>query len=195
MTEPTTDAPHRPIDVQSILDRLRIIEGGTIETVTLRPGEARAILDHIGAYAEHCAVMEARVANERTLRATAESARDAALARAEKAEEDADEWLTYGLACAAKLPRDMPTAELQAGFDEIAKLRTRAMPEAVLMETVEQVEAMPAGLYLQVMPDGGWVIREKEDAVHWTMRPALGRALVGPIPLPDLPIPTPGDAP
>ena len=66
MTEPMTDAPHRPIDVQSILDRLRRIEPHTAtrRTVTLEPHEATAILDHIGARAEHCAAMEARVSAE-----------------------------------------------------------------------------------------------------------------------------------
>ena len=75
----------------------------------------------------------------------------------------------------------------------------RAIPEPVLMETVEQVKALPIGLYRVSFGAGPSDLWEKADRDTWGQYGALscdyddewmeGATILGP--LPDLPIPTP----
>jgi len=191
--EPMTDALHRPIDVQSILDRLRKIErgGGWINTVTLRSNEATAILDHIGAYAEHLAAMEARLDAERSRADAAEAA------RSEQHDIVARIWKHLG----------SPSYEELAGrsiYDLIGCLKAerdaavaRAMPAPRLMRTVEGVEALAAGLYL-VRPRWDtetWMLAKRRPTRTWSILVGDGAAgvmddnlvgawVAGPLPTP-----------
>ena len=80
----------------------------------------------------------------------------------------------------------------------------RAMPEPVLMETAEQVEALPAGAYRVLAPwrPREWLLGHRYPTRTWTLLIGMGASgvmddhIVGSWvqPLPDLPIPTPGDA-
>ncbi|MBK8246163.1 MAG: hypothetical protein IPK85_01970 [Gemmatimonadetes bacterium] len=79
----------------------------------------------------------------------------------------------------------------------------RAIPEPVLMETIEQVEALPPGLYLYGNPRARILVNitERHPGGVWTFlstddvrndRLMVNVWIAGP--LPDLPIPTNGDA-
>lgn len=168
MTEPMTDAPHRPIDVQSILDRLRRVEGsggGWINTVTLRSDEARAILDHIGAYAEHCVAMGARLDAERTRADAAEAERDAALARAMP-----EAQLIQTKEEAAQLPAGIyyiSPVEAGEGWFAVEALDTVAGPRWLYPDdSYPRGDHMIAGCFVIRLPDLPTPTAAQEDTTH-----------------------------
>lgn len=84
----------------------------------------------------------------------------------------------------------------------------RAMPEARLMRTVEEVEALRPGDY-RVLPPWNrreWIVGRRYPTRTWTLlidmgasgvmdQHLVGALVIGPLPLPDLPTPTEGETP
>jgi len=180
MTEPMTDADLS--NMQRRLDPNAFFQSTIVDAETVR-----RIL--------------ARLDAERSRADAADAARDAALARVTETEDEADRWFTRALVAVGKLPKDIRIGSFQDAHREIEKLRARAIPEPVMMETVEQVKALVSGHYLIRR-------RGEEAAAPWRCdRSAptpwrtvgtghgngdlyfIGARVSGP--LPNLPIPTP----
>ena len=102
---------------------------------------------------------------------------------------------------------DAELAEVRERLDAAEAARdaalARAMPEPVLMETVEQVEALPEGHYAIHYPGylTWWAFEKDEDGEDgewwqrgcecpWPPGDLVGCRCIGPFPLPDIPIPT-----
>lgn len=93
-------------------------------------------------------------------------------------------------------------ARIEAAEAECAAALARALPEPVLMETVEQVGVQPSGNYLVQIAGGRTHTIERGGHGRWysahfgefvTDSGMVGRLIAGP--LPDIPIPTTSEEP